>query len=107
VLSTETIQIVMHLSRQPGARDAAVVFVDKNFKRVIDTFPVFVRPEIAELFSGYCSAGDIARADAYVKPKMQTLGGGELELAQAKERISLCVALKDAKGSEIGAGLAR
>lgn len=105
--STETIRIVMRLSRQPGARDEAVMFVDNNFKRVIDTFPVFVRPEIAELFSGYCSPGDIARADAYVKPKMQTLGGGELELAQAKERIGLCVALKDAKGSEIGAVLAR
>lgn len=107
VQSIESLQIVMRLSRQPGAREEAVSFVDKNFKRVIDTFPGFVRPEIIQIFSGYCSAGDVARADAYVKPKMQTLGGGELELAQVKERIGLCVALKDAKGTEIGAVLAR
>jgi aminopeptidase N len=107
VQSLESEQIVMHLSRQPGARDAAVSFADKNFKRVIDTFPGSERARIVELFSGYCSAGDIARVDAYVKPKMQSLGGGELELAQAKDRIGLCVALQEAKGAEIGAVLAR
>jgi len=97
----------MRLSRQPGARDAAVRYVDQNFKQVIDTFPSSDRSQIIELFRGYCSAGDIARADAYVKPKMPALGGGELELAQAKERIGLCVALQAAKGSEIAAALAR
>jgi hypothetical protein len=107
VQSLETTQIVMRLSRQPGARDEAVSFVDKNFKRVIDRFPGFARGEIVQLFRGYCSADDIARADAYVKPKMQTMGSGELELAQVKERIGLCVALRNAKGHEIGAVLAR
>jgi len=38
---------------------------------------------------------------------MQSLGGAELELAQAKGRIGLCVALKEAKGAEIGAVLER
>ncbi len=107
VQSAETMQIVLRLSRQPAARDTTVSFVDKNFKRVVDTFPGFARPAIVQLFSGYCSEGDVAKADAYMKPKMQTLGGGELELAQVKERIGLCVALKKAKGNEIGAVLAR
>jgi aminopeptidase N len=107
VQSIESSKIVIRLSRQPGARDAVVGFADRNFKQVIETFPGAARPMIIELFNGYCSAGDIARTDAYVKPKMQILGGGELELAQAKERIGLCVALKDAKGKEIGAVLAR
>jgi aminopeptidase N len=107
VQSSETTTFVLLLSHQPGARDEAVSFVDKNFKRVIDRFPGFGRQQIIDIFRDYCSAGDIARADAYVKPKMQTLGGGELELAQVKERIGLCVALRNAKGNEIEAVLAR
>ena len=59
------------------------------------------------LFDGYCAAGDVAKADAYMQPKLKELGGGELELARTKERIARCVALKSAKGAEINAVLAQ
>jgi hypothetical protein len=38
---------------------------------------------------------------------MKELGGGELELAQTKERIVRCFALKSAKGAEIDAALSQ
>jgi aminopeptidase N len=107
VQSMETVRLVLEMARQPGARAAVATLVDQNFQRLMEAFPGFARPAIVRVFDGYCSAGDIAKVDAYVQPKLQTLGGGELELAQAKERIGLCVALKTAKGAEIGAALAK
>lgn len=107
VQSMETLLIVLYLSKEPGARAAVASSVDQNFKRVIDAFPGFARPGIVSVFDGYCAAEDIAKVDAFVKPKLQTLGGGELELTQAKERIGQCVALKKAKGAEIAAALAK
>jgi len=48
----------------------------------------------------------VARIDRIIAPKLAELGGGELELAQTKERVGLCVALKQAKGAEIAKVLA-
>ena len=82
-------------------------FVDKNFDSVMEKFPGFARPMVIKFFEGFCRKEDVARVEAFVRPKLAALGGGELELAQTKERIGLCVALKEAKGAEIAAVLAR
>jgi aminopeptidase N len=105
--SMESVQVVLYVSRQAGARDTAIRFVNQNFKRVTESFPGFARPYLIRIFSGECSAGDADKVDAWVKPKLAELGGGDLELEQAKERIGLCVALKNAKSAEISAALAR
>jgi len=103
----ETMRILFSTASQPGSREAALTFADKNFQKVMERFPGFARPQFVTLFDGHCSADDVARADAYMQPKLKDLGGGELELAQTKERIALCFALKSAKGAEIGAVLAQ
>jgi hypothetical protein len=103
----ETVKIILQMAQNPGAHDTALRVVDKNFTRVMDAFPGFARPFILRIFDNECSAGDLAKVDAYIQPKLKTLGGGDLELAQAKERIGQCVALKSAKGAEIGAALAK
>lgn len=107
VQTMETMQILFVLSEQRDARDALVSFVDRNFTRVMEAFPGFARPMVIRFFHGYCSQEDVARVEALVTPKLKELGGGELELAQAKERIRLCAALKTAKGKEIATVLAR
>jgi aminopeptidase N len=101
----ETMGIVFNTAGHPGSRETALTFTDKNFKKVMDSFPGFARPQFVTLFNGHCASDDIAKADAYMQPKLHELGGGELELAQTKERIALCLALKNAKGAEIGAAL--
>jgi aminopeptidase N len=103
----ETMNIVFNTAGHPDSRETALTFTDKNFKKVMESFPGFARPQFVTLFNGHCAANDVARADAYMQPKLRELGGGELELAQTKERIALCSALKSAKGAEIGAVLAR
>jgi aminopeptidase N len=103
----ETLQIVLRNSVMPGAHDTVVGLVDKNFDKVMDTFPGFSRPAVLRIFSGECAANSVAKVDAFVNPKLKTIGGGELELAQTKERIGQCVALKQAKSAEISAVLAK
>jgi hypothetical protein len=69
-------------------------------------FPGPARPYVLKLFEGYCEPADATRIDAYFQPKLKMLGGGELELAQVKEQIGVCSALKNAKGAEIVAAFA-
>jgi aminopeptidase N len=107
VQSIETVSILLQLSHQRGARASIKQLVDKDFKRVIEAFPGFARPMVVHVFDGYCSPGDIEKVNAFMQPKLRTLGGGELELAQVQERIGLCVALREAKGAEIGAALSK
>ena len=107
VQSVETALIVLHAAQHPGARLTVVKRVEQDFKRVMESLPGFARPVIIRLFDGYCSPGDVERVDAYMKPKLKTLGGGELELTRAEERIGQCVALKTAKSAEISAALTK
>jgi hypothetical protein len=103
----DTIVIVITLSHQPEAREAVVRFAADNFETLMKTFPGFARPQVIHLFDGFCTPQHIEKVEAYVRPKLAALGGGELELAQSKERIGLCVALKNAKAAEIATTLAR
>ena len=105
--SMESVRILFSLAKQPNAREPLATFTEKNFKRVMETFPGFARPRVVELFGGFCSKGDIARVEGLIKPNLAQLGGGELELAQTKEWIGLCAALKEAKKDEIARTLAR
>jgi hypothetical protein len=103
----ETVQIVLRSASVPGAHDTIVGLVDRNFDRVMDTFPGFSRPAILRIFGDECAADSVAKVDKFVSPKLKASGGGELELAQTKERIGQCVALKQAKSAEISAVLAK
>jgi hypothetical protein len=107
IQSMESLQIIMQTAQQAGARDTAIGFVDKNFKQVMASFPGFAKPLVIRMFNNKCGVDDAAKVDEFIKPKLQEIGGGELELAQAKERIGLCVAVKSAKGAEIGSVLAK
>jgi aminopeptidase N len=104
--SLEGVRIFFALSEQPNAREALAVEADRNFKRLMEAFPGFARPHIVELFGGFCATSDIARVEQWIQPNLAQLGGGELELAQTKERIALCAALKSAKKGEIARALA-
>ncbi len=103
VHSLESQRIIVGLSRHPLARDAVIDFVAKEFERVLRALPAFSRPRLSMLYARACSREDIARVDAFIRPKLDALGGGELELEQTKQRIKLCAALRSAKGAEIAA----
>ena len=105
--SLERTNVLASLAANPLARDATTAFVAKNFTRVVESFPGFARTGIIGFYDGYCTAADAARVEALVRPNLKTLGGGELELSQTKERIGQCAALKDARGGQIAAVLGK
>lgn len=105
VHSLETARIILSISRHPLARDVAIDFVTKELDRVLHAMPTFLRPQLSMLYARSCTPEDIARVEAFIRPKLAALGGGELELEQTKQRIQLCTALKAAKRSEIAAAL--
>ncbi len=107
VLSLETARILFSMSREPDARAEVIHFVDKNFEQIMKAVPGFLRPQLPLLFARACDREEIERAERFIQPRLTELGGGELELEQTKQRIQACVALRDAKGKEMAAALAR
>jgi len=105
--SLETVRVIQSLGNQRAARDSTIAFTNANFTRLMESFPGFARPGIIGIYDGFCETGDVAKVDAMLTPKLPIIGGGALELAQTKERIAKCAALKAAKGGEIAAVLAR
>jgi hypothetical protein len=104
--SLESMYVFFSLVQHPGARDRTTMFARNNFARLLDLFPSFARPRIVDMFGGYCAIDEAASIETFFRPKLEAMGGGELELAQTKERIGLCASLKSAKGAEIAAALA-
>ena len=105
LISRERTTILASLSFNRQARDATADYVSRNFRKVVESFPGFSRASVIGFFGGYCSRDAISRVDALIQPNLAILGGGALELAQTKERIGQCAALKEAKGAEISAAL--
>lgn len=107
LISRERTTILASLAFNRSARDATTAYIASNFKPVVESFPGFARAGIIGFFDGYCSRDAITRVEGLIRPNLAILGSGELELAQTKERIGQCAALKEAKGAEISAALAR
>ncbi len=104
--SLETVRIIFFgIARQPLGRAVAIDFVEKELERVMNALPTFLRRQLSTLYARSCDTEDIAKVEAFIRPKLAMLGGGELELEQTKQRIKLCAALKSAKGAEIAAAL--
>lgn len=107
LISRERTTILAALSSNRSARDANADYVAANFRRVVESFPGFARASVIGFFDGYCSAQAASRVETLIRPNLAILGGGELELAQTKERIGQCAALKAAKAAEISAVITR
>ena len=101
LISRERTTILASLAYNRASRDATTAYVANNFKQVVESFPGFGRAGVISFFGGYCSEAAIDRVESLIRPNLAILGGGELELAQTKDRIRQCVALKDAKGAEV------
>jgi hypothetical protein len=101
----EALQILFLLASRPGSRAVTLAYLQEHFAQVEKVFPAIARPAIATLFGSGCSAAEVERVEAFFAPRLKELGGGELELAQTRERIGLCAALKQARGADIAAAL--
>lgn len=105
--SLERVYLAFGMAGQPAGRDALFERLSSGFDALVADVPAFSRARLPSLFSGYCAADKADAVDRLIRPRLATLGGGELELAQTLDAIRSCVALKAAKGAEIEAALTR
>jgi hypothetical protein len=101
----ETTLAARSLANQPAGRDALESAFGERFEELAAGMPVYVRPRVVQFLGGFCSEIDVAKVEALMRPKLETLGGGELELELTKERIGMCASLRAAKSEEIAAVL--
>jgi aminopeptidase N len=90
----------------PETRSAAMDWLERNLDGL--------KPRLGGLLGGFvgvtdsfCSEADAQRVEKLFRPRMSELGIGELDLARPLATIRQCAALKDKRGAEAGAALAR
>ncbi|MFQ5534332.1 MAG: M1 family metallopeptidase [Sphingomonadales bacterium] len=76
-------------------RDALWAWTQENFNAVLDRVPAWRQGGLANVGSGFCSAGKRAEINGFFAPRADDLEGGPRALAQTLEQIELCTALVD------------
>ena len=101
----ERLTILFGLLQTAGTRDAAFAHVIGNFEEHQKLTTGFGNALLG-IGSGYCSAAKADEVDAALRPRLASVGGGELDLDRSLGAIRQCAALKAEKGAEISAALA-
>jgi len=95
----------------PAARRLPFEFVRDNLDALLKALPRGVGSDFAAYLpmvgSGFCSAPERAELETFFKPKVDGYAGGPRILAQALERIDLCIARRQALGPGVAEFLKR
>lgn len=90
----------------PDTRAAALGWLEANLD--------MLKPRLGGLLGSFvgvtdslCSEAEAQRVDKLFRPRMTELGIGELDLARPLATIRQCAALKDKRGAEVSAALAK
>lgn len=79
----------------PAARDALWQWFTGHYDQVLTRTGSFASGFVPRLAGGGgCSSSEADRLDAYFKPRLKDLAGADRGLAQTREQILLCAALK-------------
>lgn len=101
----EKLFMLFGLLGRDDTRDLAYVHVMENFDEVQKLAAGFGNAMFG-IGSGFCSAERAAAVEAALRPRLEGLGAGPLDLDRSLAGISQCAALKAAKGDEISQALA-
>jgi len=98
-------------SPTPETRRLPFEFVRDNLDALLKVLPRGVGSDFAAYLpmvgAGFCSAPERAEVEAFFKPKVDGYAGGPRILAQALERIDLCIARRAALGPSLAEFLKR
>jgi alanyl aminopeptidase len=79
----------------PAARDALWQWFTSHYDQVLGRTGSFASGFVPRLAGGGgCSTAEADRLDAYFKPRLKDLAGADRGLAQTREQVLLCAALK-------------
>ncbi len=90
----ETFWIVVTAVTAPETRDQAYQFIKENFNRWLARLPRDFGAQMPSLVEGYCDPKHRADVEAFFKDRSTGFTGGPRRLANALERIDLCIAAK-------------
>lgn len=101
----QSIRILFGQLSRKATRDATWDWMKDNFEAVLNNFPGGIfRGLIAGRLGGFfCSSAHAQEYQELVEAHAEMLPGYERGMAQALERISLCMTLKETKGEELAA----
>jgi alanyl aminopeptidase len=92
-------------SPSPETRRMPFEFVRDNLDALLKVLPREVGSDYASnlpmVGAGFCSASDRGDVETFFKPKVDGYSGGPRMLAQALERIDLCIARRQALGPSL------
>jgi alanyl aminopeptidase len=93
----ESISVLRRASAEAETRDLAYAFIKQNFEALVKRLPRDSGARLPDFASGYCDREHRADVEAFFKDRSTQYAGGPRRLAQTLERISLCIALKEAQ----------
>ena len=89
--------------RQPGQRQAAWDWVQRNFDALGARTSTFAKPFLLQLGGQFCDPAAQAEVKAFGEAKVREIGAGALEVGRTVESIGLCAALKAVHAAEFEA----
>jgi alanyl aminopeptidase len=87
-------------------RRAALDFLEAHYAELAKRLPQFAPARFPSWANGFCDAASRAEIESFFSQRMQSEEGGTRNLAQALERIDLCVAFKANQHAGMSAFLA-
>ena len=90
----ESFPIVVMAAAAPETRDLAYQFIKENFDRWLARLPRDFGGHMPNLVEGYCDETHRADMGAFFKDRSTAFAGGPRRLANALERVDLCIAAK-------------
>ncbi len=103
--ASDTARILPSLMNSIAVREIAWSWMRENFPAYAGKIPVQWTRFTPGMANGFCDTARIAELDALFAAHGELAPGHESSLAQTKERIALCAALKLAKAAELAAAL--
>lgn len=87
-------------------RDWGFAWLQSHYEQLSGGGGIFFASRLPGMVGGYCSVAKSDEIAAFLRPKLQGKTGA-LELERTVERVRSCGVLKDARGAELSAVLAR
>lgn len=93
-------------SSSPEGRERAFVFVEENFRAILDRLPEGRRGALPGAFNGFCSSTGHQSVETLFQPVIADLVGGPRELRATLEVIDICAARAERQRDALARALA-
>lgn len=90
--NNEVIPILFYQVSQPETRDAAWAWFKAEFDMLVQRVPEWAQGRLSSVGASFCTDDERIALASFFEPIIEGLGGGPRALANALERIDLCMA---------------